>query len=355
MTKTLSDRINSILGRNCPAIGGVSAEGISVIRDLESLLAETSGALDDMLAMIYEGVPKEEWAGIQGKARDVMANIRADFGRKKAQALKPCPFCGKAAYKKASDVFCENPKCGIYEKEMAQERWHARGENEAAQSAEEPDECTNWVNLEPRYGVICGSWNKEGDLALCNECLESESPPKTSQREVEQPIQCDGKIDRFSNGHCADLKIFQRVADEICQAIMAKNPDFRGRGVGDAANATVDLLDAYFAERYKTAFELQKAASDGFKKMYEDLLTKYRSIEEECYGLHEGIEQLKSPTEWERDMAGTLATLETLKSENTRMREALRILEKRCNVAGWSEPEMRIIYHALDEAAGRAA
>jgi hypothetical protein len=43
MTKTLHDRISSILGRNCPAIGGVSAEGINVIRELEQHLAETLG------------------------------------------------------------------------------------------------------------------------------------------------------------------------------------------------------------------------------------------------------------------------------------------------------------------------
>jgi hypothetical protein len=34
----LYDRINAILGRDCPALGGVSAEGISVIGELEERL-----------------------------------------------------------------------------------------------------------------------------------------------------------------------------------------------------------------------------------------------------------------------------------------------------------------------------
>lgn len=36
--KTLYDRINEILGRDCPAIGGVRGEAISVIREMEERL-----------------------------------------------------------------------------------------------------------------------------------------------------------------------------------------------------------------------------------------------------------------------------------------------------------------------------
>ena len=177
-------------------------------------------------------------------------------------ALLPCPFCGilpeQGSYASGFwKIACCNAKC-------LAERPAASGYTEACSIK---------------------AWNARP---------ESAKPRNEVQVESEQPDECAGKIDRFSNGQCADLKLFQRVADEICQAIMGKNPDFRGRGVGDAANATVDLLDAYFAERYKTAFELQKAASDGFKKMYEDLLTKYRSLEDECCGLHDGIGQLRN-------------------------------------------------------------
>lgn len=40
---------------------------------------------------------------------------------------------------------------------------------------EEEDNCTNWVNVKPRYGVICGDWCKDGNLYLCDKCLESDN------------------------------------------------------------------------------------------------------------------------------------------------------------------------------------
>lgn len=47
--------------------------------------------------------------------------------------LLPCPFCGGKAYKKASDVFCENPRCGIYEKRLNDTAWNTRTPNKPAE------------------------------------------------------------------------------------------------------------------------------------------------------------------------------------------------------------------------------
>jgi hypothetical protein len=48
-TKPLKQRIDAILGRNCPALGRVSAEGISVIRKLEQNQGVLISALDLLL------------------------------------------------------------------------------------------------------------------------------------------------------------------------------------------------------------------------------------------------------------------------------------------------------------------
>jgi hypothetical protein len=46
--KTLYERINEILGRNCPALSGVSAEAISVIRELEARLEDAQELFKDL-------------------------------------------------------------------------------------------------------------------------------------------------------------------------------------------------------------------------------------------------------------------------------------------------------------------
>lgn len=49
MKQTLKQRIDSILGRNCPALGNVSNEGISVIRELEQRVTRARSALRIMI------------------------------------------------------------------------------------------------------------------------------------------------------------------------------------------------------------------------------------------------------------------------------------------------------------------
>lgn len=58
-----------------------------------------------------------------------------------------------------------------------------------------------------------------------------------------------------------------------------------------AATAKPSLVGGEMIER--VAYDLARAAKDGFKKMYEDLLVKYQAQHEECYNLCEAIEQLK--------------------------------------------------------------
>jgi hypothetical protein len=48
MKKMLCDRINAILGRNCPALGGVSAEAIAIIREMESRLEVANQLFQDI-------------------------------------------------------------------------------------------------------------------------------------------------------------------------------------------------------------------------------------------------------------------------------------------------------------------
>lgn len=53
--KTLEQRIDAILGRNCPALGGVSGEGIQIIRDLEQLQGE-------LVEMLHETAEQLQFA-----------------------------------------------------------------------------------------------------------------------------------------------------------------------------------------------------------------------------------------------------------------------------------------------------
>lgn len=48
MPKTLYERISSILGRDCPALGGVSGEAISVIREMEDRLEQSNQLFQDI-------------------------------------------------------------------------------------------------------------------------------------------------------------------------------------------------------------------------------------------------------------------------------------------------------------------
>lgn len=52
---TLHDRINRILGRECPALGNVSAEGISVIRELEERLEHANLLFQDVWDYVEVG------------------------------------------------------------------------------------------------------------------------------------------------------------------------------------------------------------------------------------------------------------------------------------------------------------
>jgi hypothetical protein len=52
MSNTLYDRINAILGRDCPAIGGVSAEAIDVIREMEARLEDANQLFQDVSDMV---------------------------------------------------------------------------------------------------------------------------------------------------------------------------------------------------------------------------------------------------------------------------------------------------------------
>lgn len=48
MSVSLYNRISAILGRDCPALGGVSAEAISVIRELEDRLEKAQQLFTDL-------------------------------------------------------------------------------------------------------------------------------------------------------------------------------------------------------------------------------------------------------------------------------------------------------------------